>query len=544
MRSKSLRIPTRILSVDGAPGRFLKELPPDEILQRKTPMGWHSTRALLTTDQIEELSRLGSVFHLDRQPEFILHGERANQSVAGNLIPSGSAPFGPGYPEWLLANGLTGGEGMMVQVQDDGLDQGIATNQPGTVHPDLLGRVAGILNVTSDPLGDSRDGHGQINAGILIGNAATGMKDSAGYLLGQGMVPKARVYATKIFQNGGRFDIGRRTLPDLAIPAQNEGATFSSNSWGAVVAGLYLEESAEFDYLTRDADPIEPGNQPMVYFFSAGNEGPEVQSIGSPGSAKNVITVGAGENTDGDGTDGCGVSPLGADDIRDVIGFSSRGPLADGRMGPTLYTVGTHVQGPASTHADYNGSGVCDRYWPPDQTLYSRSSGTSHSTPVACGAGMLVAEFFNRVLSNLEETSHRPNPSPALIKAVLANTATDNSGNEDGRGGALGAIPNSDQGWGALNLNRFFSMKEKLYSRDQVDLFTDSGQSWETPITVLDPNLPLKITLAWSDAPGAPNAGKALVNDLDLSLFGQEGSFFGNRFESGFSTLGGERDRL
>jgi len=37
-------------------------------------------------------------------------------------------------------------------VQDDGLDQGIATNLPGTAHPDILGRIAGIFNATSNPL--------------------------------------------------------------------------------------------------------------------------------------------------------------------------------------------------------------------------------------------------------------------------------------------------------------------------------------------------------------------------------------------------------
>ncbi len=544
MKSERADIPTTILSVDDSPRFYLKDLPAREIRSRKTPMGWYSTRAKLTSLQIEELTQLGGVFHLEPEPQFILHGERGAQTLAGNLLASASGPSGTGYSDWLTQNGLTGGDGMIVQVQDDGLDQGLATNLPGTAHPDILGRIAGILNVTSDLLGDSEDGHGQINAGILIGNAAGGLTDSEGFLLGQGVVPGARVYGTKIFRNGGRFDLGGMSLSDLAIQAQNTGVTFSSNSWGAVVAGKYIEESAEIDYLTRDADPIQPGNQPIAYFFSAGNEGPDLQSIGAPGTAKNAITVGAGENSDADGSDGCGIGPDGADDVRDVIRFSSRGPLSDGRIGPTLYTVGTHVQGPSSTALEYDGSGVCDPFWPDGQTLYSRSSGTSHSTPLACGAGMLVAEFFNRELSILSSGNHAPDPSPAMIKAVLANTATDNSGNNDGRDGSLDFIPNPDQGWGSINLNRFFSMKENLFSTDQEYLLTDSGQTWETPLTVLDPTKPLKVTLAWSDAPGSPNAGKSLVNDLDLSLLGDQGIYYGNSFENGFSVLDGERDRL
>ena len=120
----------------------------------------------------------------------------------------------------------------MIQVQDDGLDQGIDTNAPGTAHPDILGRIAGIFNATSDPLGDSGDGHGQINAGIIMGNATVGTTDPAGYLLGQGMAPEAQVYATKIFENGGSFFIGANSFTDLARAAQNAGAQGATIYYG------------------------------------------------------------------------------------------------------------------------------------------------------------------------------------------------------------------------------------------------------------------------------------------------------------------------
>ena len=74
------------------------------------------------------------------------------------------------------------------------------------------------------------------------------------------------------------------------------GAAITSNSWGAPVSGAYDSSSQAYDALTRDASDATPGNQPMLHVFSAGNRGPRANSIGSPGTAKNVITVGGTEN--------------------------------------------------------------------------------------------------------------------------------------------------------------------------------------------------------------------------------------------------------
>jgi hypothetical protein len=100
---------------------------------------------------------------------------------------------------WLAAKGLSGAPGLVAQVQDDGLDQGITTNASGTAHADILGQISGISNATSDPLGDTTAGHRQINAGIIMGNATIVTTDPAGSLLGQGMAPQASAFGTNIF---------------------------------------------------------------------------------------------------------------------------------------------------------------------------------------------------------------------------------------------------------------------------------------------------------------------------------------------------------
>lgn len=510
---------------------------------RMTALGWQDTRATIPAGELNAVASYWNVFHIEPQPQYELFGEREAQTAAGQYPLGGTAPSGPGYASWLATNGLTGGAGLIVQVSDDGLDQGIATNLPGTAHPDLLGRIAGIFNPTTDPLGNCIGGHGQINAGIIMGNGSVGTLGLGGYNLGQGVAPQGQVYATKIFRNSGPFDIGSLTFTDLMKNAQDAGAYFSNNSWGEPLFGDYTADAAEFDLLTRDSDPTEAGNQPRVYFFAAGNigiYGPG--TIGSPASAKNVIAVGATENSDADGIDGCFVTDIEADSHRDMAYFSSRGPVADGRIGITVTAPGTHVQGQASTDPGFAGTTVCDPEWPIGQSFYARSSGTSHSTPVVAGAGMIVYEFFNTQLSGL---GHTATPSPALIKAVLANTATDMAGADDGFGFTLGAIPSTDQGWGSVNLNTLTSMKESLYSADQEHVFTGSGQNFQKVISIVDPGKPLKITLVWSDAPGNPLATPNLVNDLDLSVTIGATTYRGNVFTSGgVSTTGGTADRL
>jgi hypothetical protein len=83
-----------------------------------------------------------------------------------------------------------------------------------------------------------------------------------------------------------------------------------------------------------------------VIVFAAGNDGSGANTVGLPGTAKNVITVGASENVQAfGGADGCGVGDNGADNANDIIGFSSRGPTADGRKKPDIVAPGTHVSG-------------------------------------------------------------------------------------------------------------------------------------------------------------------------------------------------------
>lgn len=507
---------------------------------------------------IEALSQLNGIFWIEPYYEPKLNGERSGLAIANKIIADGSAVTGPGtYGAWLNQVGLSGA-GITVQVIDDGLSQGNTSNKPGTAHPDILGRIAGIDNATIEPLGNSFRGHGHINASIIMGQplAGGGLRDSGGYLLGQGIAPQARVFATKVFRKDDSYDGAGRSYESLVKPAYAAGARISSNSWGGYANGDYTVDDQDFDRLVRDANPNLAGFQPMTFCFSAGNDGVKIgpkKSISSPATAKNVISVGATENSDKGELDRSGIGPLQADDLRDVADFSSRGPTSDGRFAPLVVAPGTHITGAASDDKAFDGEGVSGRvnvapgeaptavkYYPAYQNYYTWSSGTSHSCPAVAGAVALFYEDYKKKTGVL--------PSPALAKAALVSGAIDSAG-----GSAytptlkkLANVPNNDVGWGRVCLSDLVGPKAKYFATDQTaaTTFSYNGQMYTQYLTVSDPNKPLRIVLAWTDAPGTPGARACLVNDLDLAVSDGTQTWKGNVFAKGESLTGGAYDRV
>jgi hypothetical protein len=523
-------------------------------------MGWHETVATVPSDALLELAAIGSVFLVEHRATPSMFGERGAMTVAGVVSRETGEPLGPGYRDWLASHGLDGGEGLIVQVMDDGVSLG---GQTGAEHPDFGDRLIAHFNATADAAADGIGGHGTINASIIMGSAAIPNLDLDGYLLGQGVAPSAEAVNTKIFRNSGTFDIGDFTFTDLVVQASRQGAEFSSNSWGCGVLGGcngdYDSDAALFDALTRDADPELPGNQPMTFVFASGNDGRSIgggfNSVASPGTAKNVITVGASENSDAWATDGCNWGPSSADRLFELAPFSSRGPTDDGRIGVDLVAPGTHVFGAGSRSPAFSALIVCgsqdndrqapatEAYFPPGQFDHLWSSGTSHATPLVAGAAMVVHELFRDVLS-LGPDEHPAVPSPALIRAILTSTATDLAGESDGLNGTLGPVPDPEQGWGLVSLSRLMEMQAHLHTADQETLFTETGETWEVSLSVADPAQPMRLALCWTDAPGNPLAADPLVNDLDLIVEADGETYRGNVFSGGVSVSGGDGDRL
>src|SRR5262249_41234735 len=175
----------------------------------------------------------------------------------------------------------------------------------------------------------------------------TAFEDAALYNYGLGIAPWAKFGNSKVFANSGAGVFNQPANVRLAN-AYNAGARISSNSWGFTTGTTYNSESQLHDQLVRDAVSGTAGNQEMSIVFAAGNSGPGASTVHPPGTAKNIITVGAGENWRMTGTDGCGIGNTGADSALDIISFSSRGPTSDQRKKPEICAPGTHIQGAAS----------------------------------------------------------------------------------------------------------------------------------------------------------------------------------------------------
>jgi hypothetical protein len=306
-----------------------------------------------------------------------------------------------------------------------------------------------------------------------------------------------------------------------------DGARISSNSWGTY-NNAYTANSQLYDSLVRDAQPTVQANQEMTIVFSSGNKGPGGH-LTEPGTAKNVITVGASENLR-PGLDGCGIDTSGADDINSVIYFSSGGPTTDGRIKPEIVAPGTHIQGARSQASGYTGGGICGpANYPSGQTLYTWSSGTSHSAPAIAGGAAIVRQLFQ------QSTGHAP--SPAMIKAYLTNSASYLTGLMAGD-----TLPGNNQGWGLMNLDRALDAVPRILI-DQDQVLSNTGEVITVKGRVADPSKPFRVTLAWTDAPGSP-AASPLVNDLDLQVDVGGNTYLGNRFSGAVSVEGGSADRL
>jgi subtilase family protein/BACON domain-containing protein len=481
-------------------------------------------RLEIPVSQLAELARGDEVFAIEEDADRARLDEAQGQIVAGNL--AGAAPSGPGYLAWLASKGFSSSQfsSFAVNVVDD--------TPALRGHPDLPDSRIAFENNPTNQL-DIPHQHGFLNAHIIGGfndGVGTAFEDANGFNYGLGIVPWARVGVTAIFG----FRLG--TSPSLwEETAYGQGARISSNSWGLIdtSTGLpitrYDVNAQEFDSIVRDAQSGAPGNQQLTVVFAAGNDGPALNTVSSPGSAKNVITVGASENVRPTGTDGCGIDNSGADSADDIAFFSSRGPVnpagGDGRIKPDIVAPGTHIQAGVPQLSFF--TGICDVQYPPLQFLYSWSSGTSHSTPaVAGGAALIYQDFLNKEMGA---------PSPAMIKAVLMNSASYLTG-----AGAGDNLPSNVQGMGLMNLGRAFDGAPRLLT-DQTRMLGSSGETYHVTGSVASSSQPFRVTLAWADAPGS-TTGAPWVNNLDLEVRINGQVYKGNVFSGPNSTTGGAPD--
>lgn len=250
------------------------------------------------------------------------------------------------------------GTGVKVAVIDTGVDY---------AHPDLGGCLGAACKVISgyDYVNDDNDphddnGHGTHVAGTIAANGTL-----------KGVAPGATLLAYKVLDS---FGYGYNSDVIAAL----ERAVLD----GAKVANLSLGGAGT---------PDDPGSEAvdnataagMLSVVAAGNTG-AYQSIGSPGTARTALTVGATDKT------------------WNIAYFSSRGYVVDGDaylMKPEIVAPGLDIRSTVPTSGAHG-----------DPSRYKYLSGTSMATPHVAGAVALLLQW-------------KPAQTPAQLKERLMNSA-------------------------------------------------------------------------------------------------------------------------
>mgnify|MGYP000881308186 CR=1 FL=1 len=414
----------------------------------------------LLPERLAQLAELHEVQCIEEKGEYELLNNRAGEIIS---VPS------------LWSTGLSGA-GQVIGIADTGLDTGV----PETMHPDLKSRVVVLYALGRKEDASDFDGHGTHVAGSAYGDG------SASQGLYRGMAPEASLVFQSIMDEKGKLTGAPGDLGVLLKQSYEAGARLYNISWGMNANGAYNYASAQLDRFVWE-------NDDMAVAIAAGNSG-QTGSITAPGTAKNVVTVGASENNRPDKGEF-------ADNPAELAYFSSRGPTSDGRCKPDVVAPGTWILSTRSSLAQD------DNFWGIEDEYYAYNSGTSMATPIVTGMLALVREYFIRICGC--------KPSAALLKAALLDGAF-----------ALPGYMENDEGWGRINAPEpaIDSARECLFVNQETKLATGESKTYEYLLS--ETGGPLKITLTWTDYPAQVNAAATLVNDLDLTVQSPSGQTF------------------
>ncbi|MFW9815846.1 MAG: S8 family serine peptidase, partial [Candidatus Thorarchaeota archaeon] len=225
----------------------------------------------------------------------------------------------------------------------------------------------------------------------------------------KGIAPGAKIIASKGITSAG--DLGSQvwcmgfTLNETSGYWEYIGdgpfhrAHMVSNSWGWGPGGMYLQlriYSMVYD-LASIPDVLATGYPGVLMFFSAGNEGIDYGSMGTPGGTYSVVSVGATMSNQ------LYVDSYGPyQPHHQQALFTATGPAYAGFVKPDVMAPGMFGYSPEPSENDWLEAGDTYLWW----------SGTSLSCPIAAGVAALIMDAGN-------------NFDPQRTKDILLSTATD-----------------------------------------------------------------------------------------------------------------------
>ncbi|WP_083919476.1 S8 family serine peptidase [Pontibacter roseus] len=242
--------------------------------------------------------------------------------------------------------------------------------------------------------------------------------------------------------------------PDDSQQLLGKGISVQNHSYGVSVENYYGLESQAYDRSSYQ-------HPQLLHIFSSGNSGDKAETTGT------YANIPAMANLTGQFKTSKNTMSVGALEPNGQVGVrSSRGPAYDGRVKPELVAHGT--------------------------------GGTSEAAAVVSGIALLVQQAY-------KEKHNGQLPPASLVKAALINSSED-----VGRPGV-----DFETGYG--NADALGAIRTIQESRFIVDALAQ-GQEKTIQLTVPAGVQLLKTTLVWHDPEAAPNAEKALLHDLDLTL--------------------------
>ena len=190
-----------------------------------------------------------------------------------------------------------------------------------------------------------------------------------------GVAPRANLVGGKVLDGGGsgsfaavmagmQWTVDKRHEFNIRAASMSLGALTGAIEW----------TSSEEESVNRMANEMMRAG--VTLFIAAGNSG-GTATIGTPGSAEDVITVGS------------------LDKDTSIAIYSSQGPTEEGRVKPNIAFVGSSVNAPDANTGDG----------------YVALSGTSMATPGAAGVAVLMYQA-------------NPDLSPFDIRNIMQETST------------------------------------------------------------------------------------------------------------------------
>jgi len=268
------------------------------------------------------------------------------------------------------------GAGSVVAIIDtgiDGLHEGLddLDDDNSTADPKIIAFYDAINNPTLTngteifPYDDH--GHGSHCSGTTAGTGAPDYEHT-------GMAPQAQLVGVKVLSGSGSGSFAQ-------VMMGMEWAVDKRHDFNIRAASMSLGGPGAIEWTSDEEESVNRMANEMVrsgiaLFIAAGNSAVSAQ-IGTPGSAEDVITVGA------------------LDKDTSIAIYSSQGPTEEGRIKPNIAFVGSSVM---SVEAN-TGDG------------YTAMSGTSMATPGAAGVAALMYQA-------------NPDLSPFDVRNIMQETST------------------------------------------------------------------------------------------------------------------------